>query len=345
MGSHRRSVLRSRTTRVAVASVVFTCLTAAAPTQAAKPRAAATLFVMAAQNSGGLGVSGPVLRYDVRGPTGAPTLTRTIDDPSFFRPCCFAFTSSGEMLVVNRGDPFSPQSGYISRIRDPLGDPSPNGQIAFRDFSVPHWAAFRHNQLFVAQLGQSNVLRLRFNGRGVASPAGVIADGLCCTAPRAVAFSSSGELFVTQCCTVSTVNRFTFDGAGNAVPNGVISGNGLNNPQDLAFNRAGELFVANARGNSISRFKFDAAGNATANGQITGAALSGPSGLAFSPWSELFVGNTFLPGGISRWTFSSSGAATFNGSFTTPSNVVIDIQFAPRAACDRVAAGGRNECG
>src|SRR5207237_2118737 len=131
-------------------------LTTAAPTQAANPPPrVATLFVMAAQNSGGFGESEPVLRYDVRGPTGAPTLTRTIDDPSFFRPCCFAFTPAGELLVVNRGDPFSPKSGYISRILDPLGNPSSNGQIAFRDFSVPHWAAFRHKQLFVAQLGQS----------------------------------------------------------------------------------------------------------------------------------------------------------------------------------------------
>ena len=51
--------------------------------------------------------------------------------------------------------------------------------------------------------------------------------------------------------------------------------------------------------------------------------------MAFSPWGELFVGNTFAPGGISRWTFDSAGAARFNGSFSTPSNVVIDIQFAP----------------
>jgi len=331
MASHRRSILRSRMTRVAIAGVLFATLTTAAASEAATPplRAAATLFVMAARDSGGLGESGPVLRYDVRGPTRAPTLNRTIDDPSFFRPCCFAFTPSGELLVVNRGDPFSPKSGYISRILDPLGNPSSNGQIAFRDFSVPHWAAFRHKQLFVAQLGQSNVVHLRFNRRGIASPAGAVADGLCCNAPRGVAFSPTGELFVTQCCTVNTVNRFTFDSAGNAVPNGVLSGNGLSNPQDLAFDRSGELFVANARGNSISRFKFDSEGAAIANGQITGAALSGPSGVDFSPWGELFVGNTFAPGGISRWTFNSSGAATFNGSFTTPSNVVIDIQFAP----------------
>ncbi len=41
------------------------------------------------------------------------------------------------------------------------------------------------------------------------------------------------------------------------------------------------------------------------------------------------MGNAFLPGGVSRWTFDRAGTAVFNGSFTTPSNVVIDIQFGP----------------
>jgi hypothetical protein len=42
------------------------------------------------------------------------------------------------------------------------------------------------------------------------------------------------------------------------------------------------------------------------------------------------VGNTFAPGGISRWTFGRGGAGTFNGAFSTPSNVVIDVQFGPQ---------------
>jgi hypothetical protein len=330
MHANHHLTRRSRLSVVAIAAFALLNLGSAVPRDAANPSSdKATLFVMAAADSGGLGESGPVLRYDVRGPTNSPTLDTTIDDPSFFRPCCFAFTRSGEMLVVNRGDPFSPTSGYISRILHPTVNPVPNGAIAFRAFSVPHWAAFREDELFVAQLGSSNVLRMQFDGRNVVAPHGVITDGLCCTAPRGVAFSSAGELFVSQCCEISTINRFVFDSAGNATPNGVISGGGLDNPQDLAFSRSGELFVANADANSISRFTFDAAGNATPNGQITGAALSGPSGMDFSPWGELFVGNAFAPGGVSRWTFDSSGNATFNGSFTTPSNVVIDVQFDP----------------
>ncbi len=100
----------------------------------------------------------------------------------------------------------------------------------------------------------------------------------CAALPRVeFAFSSTGELFVTQCCGVNTINRFLFDDSGNAIANGVITG-GLDNPQDLAFNRSGELFVANADSNSISRFQFDAAGHAIPHGRITGASLSGPAG-------------------------------------------------------------------
>jgi hypothetical protein len=293
------------------------------------PGGPAKLFVMLAESSAGTGTSGPVARYDVRGPAGSPTLDTTIADPSFFRPCCFAFPARNEMFVINRGDGLSPGTGYVSRTLHPLQTPRPNGAIASPNFSGPHWPAFRGGELFVPQRGASNVLRFVFDQHGIAIPNGAITAGLCCTAPRGVAFSQSGELFVTQCCEVSTINRYVFDGAGNAIPNGVITGGGLNSPHDLAFNTSGELFVANAVGDSVSRFTFDASNNASPHGLITGPSLSGPLGLDFSPWGELFVGSGDPPGGVSRWTFDSAGAATFNGSFNTPSNVVLDIQFGP----------------
>jgi hypothetical protein len=331
MGGNRRSTRPSRPMVVAFVTALLAGIAITAPVAAAGPRAPrATLYVVAASDSGGLGASGPVLRFGVRGAHHPPTLERTIDDPSFFRPCCLAFTRSGDMLVVNRGDPFVAHSGYISRILRPQGTPISDGAIALPDFDTPHWAAFRNGDLFVAQLSDSSVLRLQFNRRSIASPAGLITDGLCCNAPRGVAFSSNGELFVSECCGVDSIARFRFDNAGIAIPNGVISGNGLDNPQDLAFSDSGELFIANADANTISRFTFDSSGVAAANGTITGAALSGPAGLDFSPWGELFVGNAFAPGGISRWTFTRSGAAVFNGSFATPSNVVIDLQFGPQ---------------
>jgi DNA-binding beta-propeller fold protein YncE len=310
------------------AGVLAACVPGAVTTDAGgSPGRPAKLFVMLAETSAGTGTSGPVARFDVRGPEGSPSFETTISDPSFFRPCCFALPAKDEMFVMNRGDGLSPGTGYITRTLHPLHKARPNGAIASPDFSGPHWAAFRGGELFVAQRGGSNVLRFVFDSHGIAVPSGAITAGLCCTAPRGVAFSATGELFVTQCCEVSTINRYVFDGAGNAIPNGIITGGGLSSPHDLAFSLSGELFVANAVGDSVSRFTFDASGNASSSGLITSPTLSGPLGLAFSPSGELFVGSGDPPGGVSRWTFDNAGTATFNGSFSTPSNVVLDIQF------------------
>ncbi len=290
---------------------------------------AAKMFVVLSDPFG-LPNSGPVLRYSVSGPTGTPTLETTITDPTFDLPIGVVFTPLGEMLVINRGDGVSPGAGSITRIANPSGVPSPNGTITSPSFSGAHFGAFRQNELFVAQRGGSDVIRFLFDAAGNPSFNGTITQGLCCTAPRGVAVSPSGELFVSQCCGVDEIDRYLLDAAGNAVPNGVITGGGLNNPHDMVFSPWGELFVANNQGNSVSRFTFDAAGNASPNGVLTGPTLSYPTGLDFSPWGELFVANLGPPGGISRWTFDSSHTATFNGFFSTPTTVG-DVEFGPSA--------------
>jgi hypothetical protein len=308
-------------------------LMAAGPSQAAK------LFVVPTIDPGGPGASGPVFRYDVVGPSSNPTLETAITDPTFDRPCCFAFSSTGEMFVSNRGDGVSPGAGSITRILNPQGVPVSNGTISSPSFSGPHWATFRQGEMFVAQRGAHNVLRFVFDAGGDASLNGVISAGLFTNGPRGVAISSTGELFVAQCCGLDRINRYLFDSAGNAVPNGIITGNGLNDPNDIAFSPSGELFVPNAFGNSISRFTFDTSGTASPNGQITGPTLSGPAGLDFSPWGELFVGNAFPPSVVSRWTFDSAGTATFNGSFPTPPDALIDVEFAPQPGAQPVRSG------
>src|SRR5882672_6456332 len=182
--------------------------------------------------------------------------------------------------------------------------------------------------MFVAQRFGSNVLRFTFDSTGFPVSNGTITAGLGNTAPRGViAHPATGELFVTQCCGINSINRYVFDASGNAVPNGVITGGGLNNPHDMAFSARGELFVANANGNSVSRFVFDAAGNAFPNGQIVGNGLSTPVGLDFSPWGELFVAGEGAPL-VSRWLFDASFNAVPNGSFSTPASLA-DLQFLP----------------
>ena len=269
-----------------------------------------------------------VFRYEFAGPGSAPVLAFTLTHPSFDRPCCLAFRETGEMFVMNRGTPSPGNFGSISRFSDPGGLPTHNATMGASSFNVPHFATFKGGELFVAQRFGNNVLRFTFDSTGFPVSNGAITAGLGSTAPRGVvAHPATGELFVTECCGINEINRYVFDALGNAVANGVITGGGLSNPHDMAFSARGELFVANANGNSVSRFAFDAAGNAFPNGQIAGNGLNTPTGLDFSPWGELFVANQGAPV-VARWLFDASFNAVPNGSFSTPVTLG-DLQFLP----------------
>src|SRR5690242_5274294 len=120
---------RARMTACAVALSVVAGLSSAAPGQAAK------LFVTLVEADGGP-PSGPVLRYDIAGPSASPTLDTTIDDPSFNAPLGLAFSPAGELFVGNRQNQFS---GSITRFLNPEGVPVQNGVIASPQLSGPHF--------------------------------------------------------------------------------------------------------------------------------------------------------------------------------------------------------------
>ncbi len=285
----------------------------------------AKLFVVSVQ---GEQSTNQVFRYELAGPTSSPVLAFTLTHPSFDKPCCLAFRETGEMFVVNQGTPSPGNFGSISRFSDPGGLPTFSATIGSGAFSAPHFATFKAGEVFVAQRFGNNVLRFTFDSTGFPVSNGAITAGLGNTAPRGViAHPATGELFVTECCGINEINRYVFDALGNAVPNGVITGGGLNSPHDMAFSARGELFVANANGNSVSRFAFDAAGNAFPNGQIAGDGLNTPTGLDFSPWGELFVASQGAPV-VARWLFDASFNAIPNGSFSTPVTLG-DLQFLP----------------
>lgn len=266
-----------------------------------------------------------LFRYAVDA-SGTPVLERTVSGLDF--PVGIAFRR-GEMFVVNRGpldgSPSSAERGGTVRFSDPDGDLTRRGTVVSAGFNQAHWAAFRGNELFVANRFPGNVLRFVFDAAGNATPNGTITQGLS-EHVRAVQVGPTGELFVSQCCSTNAITRFVLGSGGAATPNGAITGGGLSNPHDMAFSDDGELFVANFDGNSVSRFVFDAAGNATPNGQITGNSLSNPAGLAISPWGELFVTSQGSQGGVSRWTFDPSGNAVPHGFIPTAPNLG-DVAF------------------
>lgn len=92
----------------------------------------------------------------------------------------------------------------------------------------------------------------------------------------------------------NTIEKFTSDGVGS-----VFASSGLVNPQSLAFDSAGNLYVANRDIQTIRKFSPNGVGS---NFVTTG--ISFPTGLAFDFLGNLYVGSSvatirkFTPAGI-----------------------------------------------
>ncbi|MHC4696266.1 MAG: CARDB domain-containing protein, partial [Planctomycetota bacterium] len=283
-----------------------------------------------------------VFRYLV-GPTVAPILQTSFTDTSINAPFGITLAPSGELFVVNNGDPAGGE-GSVTRFLDPQGVPEFNGVIT-GGFNSPHDAVFLNEELFVVNSRANNVLRFLFDVEGNTVPNGSISTGLGSTHARMATVSPAGdELFVSECCATSELNRYEFDPAGNATWTGAITGGGLTNPHDMAFSPWGELFAVNGQFNAVSRFVFDEEGNASPNGEITGNGLDVCLGVAFSPWGELFVTNGDVMT-VSRWTFDSTHTALPNGSFTVPGRVGPPLfAAAAHSSADCNANGIPDEC-
>src|SRR2546426_2309160 len=177
-----------------------------------------------------------------------------------------------------------------------------------------------------------DVLRFGFTGVGPLTALPSIPQSLL-NNPSFAAFDAYGELFVAnrwgnQGGGLGSVARFIFDTGGNAVPNGSITGNGLEAVTGLAFSPTGELFASNFLSGTVSRFLFDSAGHAIPNGSFSNG-LGRGLGLAFAPNGELFAtggGST-----VARFTFDSTGNAVANGLpfAVTGASLLHGLAFSP----------------
>jgi WD40 repeat protein len=168
---------------------------------------------------------------------------------------------------------------------------------------------------------QTPVLRFEGMGTGPVVPLSTI-PGTDVNDPIGVAFSPWGELFVGNRHGnvgggVGSISRFTFDGAGNFIPNGTITA-GLEAVHGMAFSPSGELFAANHALNTISRFTFDEAKSAIPNGTVSTPGGNVTLGVSFSPSGEMFVASDGSTE-IQRFVFDPlSTLAIPNGTLTIP---------------------------
>ena len=134
--------------------------------------------------------------------------------------------------------------------------------------------------------------------------------------PDALAFNSSGDLYVANDTALGTVSVFTLVGT---TP--IATFTGLTDPDALAFDSTGDLFVANEGAGTVSEFT---PGSTAPTGTLTIGLGTRPDALAFDAGDDLFVAN-YVAGTVSVFTLvgSTTPAVTLTG-LTGPDALAFD---------------------
>jgi hypothetical protein len=250
----------------------------------------------------------------------------------------------------------------------PIGPPAePTGPLASRStvtnfttgLSYPYQMAFNASgDLFVAEYGGHRIRRITpagvvttFAGSGTASSIDATGTAASFNGPTGLAFDASGDLFVAE-YGGHRIRRITPAGvvttfAGSGSPGGA-DGTGtaasFNQPIALAFNAAGDLFVADSGSHRIRRITpagvvttFAGSGSpGGTDGTGTAASFNRPHDLTFNASGDLFVADQsghrirrITPAAVVT-TFAGSGSpggADGTGtaaSFNRPSGITTD---------------------
>jgi pectinesterase len=207
------------------------------------------------------------------------------------------------------------QAGNDTRVQAVVGLAPPTDlAIGVGALLLPASGAFAQN-MFVGSYGSNSVVEIPTSG-----PQSTFATGM--NYPNALAFNSSGDLFVANWF-AGTILEY---GPGGGTPTTFASD--LTDPTSLAFDSEGDLFVA-CQDNTI--LKYAAGGGSPTS---FGSGLNSPYALAFNSVGDLFVANAagdvtgagyiqeFTPGGAP--TTVATGLSTPNGlAFNTIGDLFI----------------------
>lgn len=231
--------------------------------------------------------------------SGTTTFDSGLDDPQGL-----AFNSSGNLFVANAGSgdisEFSPSGGlitgtYATGLDDPTG-------IAFDSAG----------NLYVANSGSNDIVKILAGG----GSSSVFATDS--STPYGLAFNA-GNLYVTN----NSSNSIIEISAGPTESPVPVSGQALNIPDGIAFDKNGNIFVVNHGAPSIEEIS---GGNGTIF--ANDASLSLPRDLAFDYEGNLYVTDS---GNNTVTEYTSSGTVTFSTDLSKPSFVAVT------SSCDSMA--------
>ncbi len=263
----------------------------------------------------------------VRTLAGAPGISGQQDGVGgiarFADPAGLAMDSAGNILIADSGNHclrMLTPSGTVSTFAGIAGDPgATDGTAATARFDTPSSLALASDgTLFISDTGNHTVRRLDLSGRvttfaGSAGSAGAT-DGTATTArfnsPLGLAIAVDGSLFVAdsgnhairRIDSKGTVTTFAGNLEGWGSSDGNASTARFNGPVGLAFDPAGNLFVADSFNHAIRRITPNGtvttfAGKLGEDGFLDGAGgearFGTPAELALDRRGNLFVADAF----------------------------------------------------
>ena len=235
----------------------------------------------------GTGVA-PEIGY---GPATTTAIAPTVSSIALSGPMGAAIDAAGNLFIA---DEFNnrvvevPSGGGASIAIDPAA----NGITLS---SPTHVAIDGAGDLFIADSGNSRVVEVPAGG----APATVVANAVYGADPGSVALNGLavdgvGDLFISEAgysngAEFNYVIEVPANGAAVIIISPVVNGQGLANPQGLALDSAGDLFIVDRSNNRIVEVP---AGDG-APVAISASDLSGPAGIAVDAAGDLFIADQY----------------------------------------------------